>query len=120
MVELQVSMAAERREITRHVSLSTAFSAAEVGYIQRVSGRSKNDSEAILDELIAVTSHGKLQMRDDERMERIDRLFFEMQYQYTFLQSFGTEIRLMAAARLQQENEIKTSQALHGITNRER
>ena len=46
---------------------------------------------ATIDEFIAVTTSNELEMKDDERLKRIDTLYNDMQGKYTFAQSFANE-----------------------------
>jgi hypothetical protein len=41
-------------------------------------------------------------MEDNERMNRIDKLYLRMQDNYTFSQSFGNEAKVMAAVRIRE------------------
>ena len=116
-IDIQKKIVQEYNKLFKVLIASDAFSATELDYMRRVFGRLLDDCRLILDELITVTTNGKLEMKDDERMARIDRLFSDMQEKYTFSQSFSGETKAMAAVRLQEKNEVKTSRALHGINN---
>ncbi len=99
------------------ISRSNAFNADELDYIRRVFNRLLDDCEEILDELIAVTTNGKLEMKDDERMARIDKLYLDMQDKYTFAQSFSNDAKTLAAAKTKENTDVQTSRALQGIKN---
>lgn len=116
-IDLQKKIVQDYNKLLKVLITSDAFSAKELDYMRKVFGRLLDDCGLILDELITVTTNGKLEMKDDERMARIDKLFSDMQDKYTFSQSFSGETKTMAAGRLQEKNEVKTSRALHGINN---
>jgi len=116
-VDLQRKIVQEYSKLLKVLAANDAFTVAEVAYVRRVFGRLLDDCELILDELITVTTNGKLKMKDGERMARIDKLFSDMQDKYAFSQSFSGETKAMAAGRLQEKNEVKTSRALHGIND---
>lgn len=103
----------------RHVRKSGAFNSEELDYIMRVLGRLLDGCENTLDELIAVTSDGNLEMKDDVRLERIDILYQDMADKNTFSQSFNNETMVLAASRIKENNDVQTSRALYGITQNE-
>lgn len=117
IIALQVKIVRDYNRTYEQLAKSDAFSGEERDYIRRVLGRLLNDCEQTLDELIAVTSDGKLEMKDDERMKRIHQLYMDMQDKYTFSKSFSNDASLMAAARTRERIEVQTSRALQGIKN---
>lgn len=117
IIGFQVKIAQVCKSTYRQLQESGSFSREEISYIYRVFGRLLDDGAAMLDELQAVTTDGKLEMRDDERLERIEALYSDMQDKYTFAQSFSREARVLAAARLQERKDVQTSRAMYGIEN---
>lgn len=115
IIALQVKIVQETSGSLRQFSRSDVFSSNEIGYVQRVFARLLNDCEITLDELITVTTDGELEMKDDERMSKIDQIYLEMQDKYTFFQSFSKEAQILAASRVQENNDVNTSRALQGI-----
>ncbi|OJW81919.1 MAG: hypothetical protein BGO69_15105 [Bacteroidetes bacterium 46-16] len=117
IVALQVKIVQDYNRTYGQLAKSDDFSREERDYIRRVFGRLLNDCEQTLNELIAVTTDGKLEMKDDERMKRINLLYIDMQDKYTFSKSFCNDVSLMAAARTREQTEVQTSRALQGIKN---
>ncbi|WP_074418231.1 TerB family tellurite resistance protein [Sediminibacterium sp.] len=117
IISLQVKIVQDYNRTYGKLAKSDAFSSEEQDYIRRVFGRLLNDCEQTLDALIAVTTDGKLEMKDNERMKRIDQLYTDMQDKYTFSKSFSNDASLIAAARIKEQTEIQTSRALQGIKN---
>ncbi|UTA69034.1 TerB family tellurite resistance protein [Emticicia sp. 21SJ11W-3] len=116
-VDLQRKIVQEYSKLLKVLTANDAFTVEELDYVRRVFSRLLDDCGLMLDELITVTTNGKLEMKDDERMARIDKLFSDMQDKYTFSQSFSGETKTMAAGRLQEKNDLNTSRALHGIND---
>ena len=56
-------------------------------------------------------------MKDNERMERIEKLYLDMQDNFTFSRSFGNDATLLAASRIREKVDAETSRALYGIKN---
>ncbi|WP_423147796.1 hypothetical protein [Rubrolithibacter danxiaensis] len=97
---------------------SGAFNQDEINYIGRVFKRLLDDCAGTIDELITLTTNGKLEMKDDERLKSIDKLYTDMEDKYSFVKDFGNEAILLAAARMQVKNDTQISRALYGIKNK--
>lgn len=119
IIGFQVKIAQVYKSTYRQLQVSGSFSREDISYIYRVFGRLLDDGAAILDELQAVTTDGKLEMRDDERLERIEALYSDMQDKYTFAQSFSREAMMLAAARMQEKKDVQTSRVINGIKQEE-
>ncbi|RZM29218.1 MAG: hypothetical protein EOO88_05835 [Pedobacter sp.] len=117
IIAMQLKIVQDYNRSYGQISRSNAFNADELDYIRRVFSRLLDDCEETLDELIAVTTNGKLEMKDDERMARIDKLYLDMQDKYTFAQSFSNDAKTLAAARAKENTDVRTSRALQGIKN---
>ncbi len=117
IISLQIKIVKCCQQTSRQVAGSDAFSSSEVGHINKVFNTLLDDCSKSIDELINVTTDGKLEMKDNERMERIDKLYADMQDKLTFSQSFSNDTKLLAASRMKEKNDIETSRALQGIKN---
>ena len=102
-------------QATLKAKKSSAFNTDEINYLYRVFGRLLDDCNASIDELITLTTSGKLEMKDDERLERIDDLYNDMQDKYTFVKSFSNEAMELAAARIKAKNDVQTSRLINAI-----
>lgn len=91
------------------------FHGSELDYIKRVFGRLMDNCNNTLDELITVITDGQLEMKDDERMERIDRLYYTMMDNYSFFQSFNNQAKSLYLSRVKENNEAQNSQGLYSI-----
>lgn len=94
-----------------------AFNQDEIDYIYRVSQNLLDECNYTRNELISITTSGKFEMKDNERLERIDVLYVDMQDKYIFAQNFGNETLALATQRIQEKNNIQTSLLLSGIKN---
>ena len=75
------------------------MSPAETGYLSRVYKNIADDCTRSLSELIDVITDGTYQMKDNERLKRIDEIYAGMKDKYAFAKSFTSEARLLAAQR---------------------
>lgn len=79
-------------------------------YLSLISGC--ND---LVDELTTVINDDQLQLKDDERILRIDKIYLDMQDRYQFSQSFANEIKLLVLSRVKEKNNVNKSYSLYGI-----
>lgn len=117
IIRLQTIIVQRCRKDYRQAQKSGAFTADETTYIRRVYDRVLADCNRTLDELLTVTTDGKLELTDDQRMSRIDALYGEIQGQHTFLRSFSHQTMLLASSRVQMKNEAKTVRTLYGLSS---
>lgn len=117
IIALQIKIVQNYNRTYRQLNSSDAFSGDELAYISRVFGRLLDDCDKTLDELITITTDSKLEMKDDERIERIDKLYLDMQDKFTFSQSFSNDATSLAASRIKDKTDVQTSRVLRGIKN---
>jgi hypothetical protein len=94
---------------------SSVFTSGEKDYITGVYNRLNADCLETLNELEAVTTPGKLEMKDDERLKRIDKLYGESQSQYGFAKSFSNDLLLMLVQKSRQNTDLQNVRSLYGI-----
>src|SRR5690606_36855724 len=68
-----------------------------------------------IDELMMIITATKLSMSDDERMQAIDRIFFDMEDKLIFLRAFNNNTQLLAIQRARARNDVETMQKLYGV-----
>lgn len=117
VIAFQVNIIKIYKEAAKQLKQSGTYHADEISYINGVFERLMDDCTKTIDILITITTTGELEMKDDERLKRIDALYSDMQDKYTFVQGFSNEAKLLAASRISEQNNIQTSRALNGIKN---
>ncbi len=115
IISLQVKIVQNCNKAYRSLSNSNSLTGKELDYISGVFARLLDDCEKTLDELLMVITDGKLEMKDDERIEWIDKLYLGMQDKFTFSQNFANDANVLAASRLKEKTDIQTSRVLNGI-----
>lgn len=68
-----------------------------------------------LEDLAMIITATKLRMSDDERMQAIDRIFFDMENKVVFLRYFNNNTQLLAVQRARSQNDVRTMQQLYGL-----
>lgn len=117
IIALQVKIVQNYNRTHRRLKSSDAFSDDELAYIGRVFIRLLDDCDKMLDELITITTDGKLEMKDDERIKRIDKLYLDMQDKFKFSQSFSNDAKYLAMSRIKEKTDVQTSRVVQGIKN---
>lgn len=68
-----------------------------------------------LEDLAMIITATKLRMSDDERMQAIDRIFYDMESKVVFLRYFNSNTQLLAVQRARSQNDVRTMQQLYGL-----
>ncbi|MBN8879871.1 MAG: hypothetical protein J0I32_20170 [Sphingobacteriales bacterium] len=87
----------------------------ELLYVKRVFDRVIDQVTVLLDELVMLTSDGRLSLRDDERLERIAYLNQETRELYAFMTRFASEAKQLAASRYREALDSKRLGFYFGI-----
>lgn len=115
IISLQVGVLNVSARTIKQAKADGKLQPAELEYLQRVFGKLLDNCMGVLDELTSITTAGKMEMKDDERIRRIDELHAQMQDNYTFAKSFGNGAVQLGKAREQEQTEIANSKVINGI-----
>ncbi|KFF17744.1 hypothetical protein [Flavobacterium hydatis] len=115
IIALQIKIIKSYKSLYPQIRQDDLFHGDEVDYIKRVFERVLDNCDDNLDELLTIVSDGTLEMKDDERIKRIDTVYQNMLDSYAFCESFGNKTKLMAVSKAKELKEAKTSRVLHGI-----
>jgi len=91
------------------------FSQEENEYLKRVLNTLLDKSAQVISELKLITSDNLLEMKDDERIEWIGRMYDDIKDKCVFVQSFSKGAHVLLAQRINNVTEISNSRALNGI-----
>ncbi len=92
---------------------SEQFSDEEIDYINRVYNNMTNECVKDIDVLMPLITDDSLEMKDDERLQRINQIYLNMQDKYSFTMSFTKEISVLAADRVKEQNDVDVSKTLY-------
>jgi hypothetical protein len=92
-----------------------AIAGGELDYINGVYDRLVDDSNNTVEELETVITPGKVTMKDDERIGRIDQLYGLTIQQFEFVKAFSAEVAALAYARLMAKKDIGDTRLMNGI-----
>jgi hypothetical protein len=106
--------------LTWQMDITTSFSqpfngltSDEQSYISVVETNLLQACSADLTDLQNLLAYGTLQMTDDERLKRLNKIHSDMQDKYQFSQSFAGSVRLLALQRQQGANDTQTLKSLY-------
>jgi hypothetical protein len=78
----------------------------ERNYISEVYANMVRESEFTLHELDRVLSNSDFEMKDDERIQRLDLLYSDMKDKYMFTRVFSNSAELLTGQRAKEQSEI--------------
>jgi len=115
IISLQVKILKSYNRTMRFVTQNDLFHGDEVAYVKRVLDRLLKDCDTTVDELTVVLTQGELELKDDERLERIDALYQTMLENNNFCQDFSNQTRMLGFSRSSESKDVKTGRALQGL-----
>lgn len=115
IISMQASIVKECKNLMKWAKEGNQFNEAELSYISKVTSHLIDGCTNIIDALILFTTDDMLELKDDERINRIDALYANIQDQYQFVQHFQKEIKIMVTQRLREQKEVDQSRLLHGM-----
>ncbi len=91
------------------------FHGNELDYIERSFGRLLQNCSQTLDQLLVITADAELELKDDQRLERIDLLHKTMLEDYNFCLSFSRDARLMSVSKTADKEDSKGLSEFYGL-----
>jgi len=82
----------------------------EIRYIENVYQNMLTECEDSIDELTLITTSGEAEMKDDERLHRLDKVHEDMLEKYAFTKDFTASVRLIILNRSKEKRETQELQ----------
>lgn len=115
IIAYQVKIIKQTKLVLQQIRETKQFTEAELNYCKQVFDTLLDQCIKTVEELILVTTSGELEMKDDERLKRIDGLYVDIQDKYSFACSFSEDMGLLAVQRLGEQMEINRSKIINGV-----
>lgn len=115
IIAYQVKIIKQTKITIQQIRETKQFTEAELDHCKQIFDNLLDECMKTVEELILVTTSGKLEMKDDERLKRIDRLYADVQDKYSFTCSFSEDMDILAVQRLGEQMEINRSKLINGI-----
>lgn len=115
IIALQTRIIKEVNETIKGIKDAGQFTPEEMGLCKRVFENLLAESLKNIDELFLVITSGELEMKDDERLQRIDTIYADMQEKYAFTAGMSEDFALLSVQRMQEQYEVNLSRKLLGV-----
>lgn len=92
---------------------SDRFNPDELGYARKVFDNVNNGCNELIDELTQILRPDELELSDDERIKRIDKVYAEMKDRHGFINSFCKDLDRLRIGRSQELRDVNTLQKLY-------
>ena len=115
IIAMQIKIVQSYHEQINAIRQCNQFTKDEINYSNKVFTNLLNDCLDIIDRLILVTTNGNAEMKDDERIKRIDALYADIKDKYVFVQHFSGEANVLAMQRIMDAGNVRTSRVLIDI-----
>lgn len=89
----------------------------EIKYLERVYSYLAKQSLRNLEELTMILTANKLRMSDDERIQSIDRIHFDMESKLSFLRYFNNSTQVLVVQRAKESSEVDGMEKLYEVEN---
>lgn len=115
IISMQFKIVKLCKKTVADLKTADLFHGSELDYIERSFGRLLKNCSQTLEQLLAVTADAELELKDDQRLERIDNLHKTMQEDYNFCLSFCSEARLLSVSKTADKKDSKGLNELYGL-----
>ena len=115
IIAIQISIAKQISGTIKSCKKSNMLLSSELKYLSVLFNNLLGDCAKNLDELFALITNNETQMKDDERIQRIDKLYEDMKDKQMFTTSFSHSAKGLSIQRMNDRNDIIISKKLHGL-----
>lgn len=114
-IKMHEAMQQQRSSVWSNISPSEFFNATEKRDIRKHLNGMEQDCDRELEELLLLLTDGKLELTDDERLKRIDRIYKTTQGQYTLHGKVTAALTTIRQSREQEAENIKLLRRMYGF-----
>lgn len=115
IISMQFKIMKLCRKTLADLKTADLFYGNELDYIERSFEKLLWSCNQTLDQLLVITTDAELELKDDQRLERIDLLHKTMREDYNFCLSFSNEARLLSISRTADKEDSKGLSELYGL-----
>lgn len=113
ILNYQYSIIREFRKLYEDSKKDENLTPDEIRYIENMYHNMLDECDDSIHELTLITTSGEAEMKDDERLLRLDKVHEDMLEKYTFTQDFTASTRLLSLKRAKEKKQTKHLQELH-------
>lgn len=115
IISYQIRIIKQTKETIAYIRHTKQFTPDEIEYNSKMFDCLLQQCIDNISELLMVITSGQLQMKDNERLACIDKLYNDMQDKYTFCTAMGEDMALLVAQRKGEFLEIQKSKIINGV-----
>lgn len=115
IISYQIRIAKEYKLAFNRFKEEKQFTADEIEYLGKVYSNLFEASLKSLDELTMIITSGQLRMSDDERLQAIDKIYLDVEEQYSFLKDFTNNTNMLSLQRKSEQAQIEMSRRVYGL-----
>jgi hypothetical protein len=115
IISYQLRIIKQVKQTIAYIRESNQFTPEEIEYNKKVFDFLLLECIESINQLVFIITPGELEMRDNERLISIDKLYADMQDKYTFCSVMSEDMALLAAQRMGEYAEIQKSKIINGI-----
>ncbi|MHC0444728.1 hypothetical protein ACWA1F_04930 [Flavobacterium sp. 3-218] len=115
IISMQLKIIKMYKRTSADLKTADLFHGSELDYIERSFERLLQNCGDTLEQLLAVTTDAKLELKDDQRIERIDALHETMLEDYNFCISFSSDARLLSVSKAAEKKDSKNTSVVYGL-----
>lgn len=115
ILSMQIKIMKLYKKTCADLQAGDLFHGSEMDYIERSFKRLLENCSDTLDQLFVLTTDSKLELKDDQRIQRIDELHKTMLEDYNFCISFSRDAKLLALSKSADQKDAKNIDALYGL-----
>lgn len=115
IIAYQVWIIKQTKQTIQGITETKQFTSEELDYCKKVFDNLLDECIKNIEELLMVITSDVLEMKDDERLKRVDKIYLDMLEKYSFCSSFSEEMGLLSVQRLGEQMEINRSKLINGL-----
>lgn len=115
IISIQLKIIKIYRKTCSNLKGADLFHGNELDYVERSFRRLLGNCSDTLDQLITLTTDSKLELTDDQRIERIDTLHKTMLEDYNFCISFSREAEILSLSKAKSEKDTKAVRGMYDL-----
>ncbi|HRJ29776.1 MAG TPA: hypothetical protein PLV21_03850 [Cyclobacteriaceae bacterium] len=115
IIAFQVYIIQNMKRVNNFCRDNDHFTPEEIRYVTAVYSNMLFLCDVSVSELLMIIRSNETEMKDDERLKRIDTLYDDMLDKHAFVQSFDSDVRLIAKEREREQRSIELLRKQHDL-----
>lgn len=115
IIAYQVFIIRNIRSVNEYSRDNEQFTPEEIRYVAAVYSNMLFLCDASISELLTIIRANEAEMKDDERLTRIDKLYDDILDKHAFVKSFDNDVRVIAMERAKERHSIDQLKKQHDL-----